>query len=127
MVDLFNHLKACGEVTAPAEATDRVIAGLEGRALQDNASKKLIAYHEVRKGFMGRTSRSRFRRFVSEDFDGNIYIYIYIYLYHIYISYIYKYIICIYIYTTHTHIYIYITCIHIYIIHKQRLYIYMDE
>jgi hypothetical protein len=24
-----------------------VIAGLEGRALQDNASKKLIAYHEV--------------------------------------------------------------------------------
>jgi hypothetical protein len=24
---------------------------------------------------MGRTSRSRFRRFVSENFDGNIYIY----------------------------------------------------
>eukprot|EP00913_Durusdinium_trenchii_P022039 g20711.t1 len=28
------------------DATDRVIAGLEGRSLTDNASKKLIAYHE---------------------------------------------------------------------------------
>ena len=29
------------------DATDRVIAGLEGRPLNDNASKKLIAYHEA--------------------------------------------------------------------------------
>ena len=29
------------------DATDRVIAGLEGRALADNSSKKLIAYHEA--------------------------------------------------------------------------------
>lgn len=33
-----------------AKATDRVIAGLEGRALSDNASKKLIAYHEADRG-----------------------------------------------------------------------------
>ena len=32
------------------DATDRVIAGLEGRALADNASKKLIAYHEAGAG-----------------------------------------------------------------------------
>ena len=29
------------------DATDRVIAGLEGRPLNNNASKKLIAYHEA--------------------------------------------------------------------------------
>ncbi|CAE8708930.1 unnamed protein product, partial [Polarella glacialis] len=29
------------------DATDRVIAGLEGRALADDASKRLIAYHEA--------------------------------------------------------------------------------
>eukprot|EP00435_Cladocopium_sp_Y103_P016196 s2090_g4.t1 len=35
------------------KATDRVIAGLEGRALQDNASKKLIAYHEAGHAIVG--------------------------------------------------------------------------
>ncbi|CAL1146629.1 unnamed protein product [Cladocopium goreaui] len=35
------------------DATDRVIAGLEGRALQDNASKKLIAYHEAGHAIVG--------------------------------------------------------------------------
>ena len=35
------------------DATDRVIAGLEGRALNDNASKKLIAYHEAGKLLQG--------------------------------------------------------------------------
>lgn len=29
------------------DATDRVIAGLEGRPLNNNASKKLVAYHEA--------------------------------------------------------------------------------
>eukprot|EP00930_Biecheleria_cincta_P023748 TRINITY_DN1709_c0_g1_i1.p1 TRINITY_DN1709_c0_g1~~TRINITY_DN1709_c0_g1_i1.p1 ORF type:complete len:780 (+),score=180.99 TRINITY_DN1709_c0_g1_i1:302-2341(+) len=35
------------------DATDRVIAGLEGRALADNASKKLIAYHEAGHALVG--------------------------------------------------------------------------
>ncbi|CAK9008666.1 ATP-dependent zinc metalloprotease FtsH [Durusdinium trenchii] len=35
------------------DATDRVIAGLEGRALNDNASKKLIAYHEAGHAIVG--------------------------------------------------------------------------
>jgi len=35
------------------DATDRVIAGLEGRALQDNAAKKLIAYHEAGHAIVG--------------------------------------------------------------------------
>lgn len=35
------------------DATDRVIAGLEGRALADNASKKLIAYHEAGHAIVG--------------------------------------------------------------------------
>jgi len=35
------------------DATDRVIAGLEGRALSDNASKKLIAYHEAGHAIVG--------------------------------------------------------------------------
>eukprot|EP00929_Paragymnodinium_shiwhaense_P089807 TRINITY_DN49_c0_g2_i1.p1 TRINITY_DN49_c0_g2~~TRINITY_DN49_c0_g2_i1.p1 ORF type:complete len:1669 (+),score=594.41 TRINITY_DN49_c0_g2_i1:98-5104(+) len=36
-----------------ADATDRVIAGLAGRALPDNASKKLIAYHEAGHALVG--------------------------------------------------------------------------
>jgi len=35
------------------DATDRVIAGLEGRALSDNSSKKLIAYHEAGHAIVG--------------------------------------------------------------------------
>ena len=35
------------------DATDRVIAGLEGRPLQDNAAKKLIAYHEAGHAIVG--------------------------------------------------------------------------
>merc|ERR1712072_603752 len=35
------------------DATDRVIAGLEGRALKDNASKRLIAYHEAGHALVG--------------------------------------------------------------------------
>lgn len=35
------------------DATDRVIAGLEGRALADNAGKKLIAYHEAGHALVG--------------------------------------------------------------------------
>merc|ERR1712072_428968 len=35
------------------DATDRVIAGLEGRALSDNASKRLIAYHEAGHALVG--------------------------------------------------------------------------
>ena len=35
------------------DATDRVIAGLEGRSLADNASKKLIAYHEAGHAIVG--------------------------------------------------------------------------
>eukprot|EP00930_Biecheleria_cincta_P047348 TRINITY_DN327_c0_g1_i5.p1 TRINITY_DN327_c0_g1~~TRINITY_DN327_c0_g1_i5.p1 ORF type:complete len:608 (+),score=139.92 TRINITY_DN327_c0_g1_i5:53-1825(+) len=35
------------------DATDRVIAGLEGRALADNASKRLIAYHEAGHALVG--------------------------------------------------------------------------
>jgi cell division protease FtsH len=35
------------------DATDRVIAGLEGRALSDNAGKKLIAYHEAGHALVG--------------------------------------------------------------------------
>merc|ERR1712032_419078 len=35
------------------DATDRVIAGLQGRALADNASKKLIAYHEAGHALIG--------------------------------------------------------------------------
>merc|ERR1719284_1349919 len=35
------------------DATDRVIAGLAGRALSDNASKKLIAYHEAGHALVG--------------------------------------------------------------------------
>jgi len=35
------------------DATDRVIAGLQGRALADNASKKLIAYHEAGHALVG--------------------------------------------------------------------------
>ncbi|CAE7208493.1 ftsH [Symbiodinium natans] len=35
------------------DATDRVIAGLEGRALADNAAKKLIAYHEAGHAIVG--------------------------------------------------------------------------
>lgn len=35
------------------DATDRVIAGLEGQPLQDNASKKLIAYHEAGHAIVG--------------------------------------------------------------------------
>mmetsp|Transcript_10709 Transcript_10709/g.33254 ORF Transcript_10709/g.33254 Transcript_10709/m.33254 type:complete len:232 (+) Transcript_10709:2-697(+) len=35
------------------DATDRVIAGLEGRALADNSSKKLIAYHEAGHALVG--------------------------------------------------------------------------
>merc|ERR1719203_803070 len=44
------------EATTNAEiqdATDRVIAGLQGRALADNASKKLIAYHEAGHALVG--------------------------------------------------------------------------
>ena len=36
-----------------SDATDRVIAGLEGRPLQDNAAKKLIAYHEAGHAIVG--------------------------------------------------------------------------
>merc|ERR1719386_519363 len=35
------------------DATDRVIAGLEGRALADNSAKKLIAYHEAGHALVG--------------------------------------------------------------------------
>jgi cell division protease FtsH len=35
------------------DATDRVIAGLAGRALSDNASKKLIGYHEAGHALVG--------------------------------------------------------------------------
>uniref|UniRef100_A0A7S2VNT7 AAA+ ATPase domain-containing protein n=1 Tax=Zooxanthella nutricula TaxID=1333877 RepID=A0A7S2VNT7_9DINO len=35
------------------DATDRVIAGLAGRALNDSASKKLIAYHEAGHALVG--------------------------------------------------------------------------
>jgi len=35
------------------DATDRVIAGLEGRALSDTASKRLIAYHEAGHALVG--------------------------------------------------------------------------
>ena len=35
------------------DATDLVIAGLDGRALQDNAAKKLIAYHEAGHAVVG--------------------------------------------------------------------------
>jgi len=35
------------------DATDRVIAGLQGRALNDNSSKKLIAYHEAGHALVG--------------------------------------------------------------------------
>merc|ERR1719454_2177590 len=35
------------------DATDRIIAGLEGRALADNASKKLVAYHEAGHALVG--------------------------------------------------------------------------
>merc|ERR1719352_1622700 len=35
------------------DATDRVLAGLEGRALSDNASKRLIAYHEAGHALVG--------------------------------------------------------------------------
>ncbi|CAE8607138.1 unnamed protein product [Polarella glacialis] len=35
------------------DATDRIIAGLEGRALSDNASKRLIAYHEAGHALVG--------------------------------------------------------------------------
>merc|ERR1719245_536368 len=35
------------------DATDRVIAGLQGRALSDNASKRLIAYHEAGHALVG--------------------------------------------------------------------------
>jgi len=35
------------------DATDRVIAGLEGRALADNSSKRLIAYHEAGHALVG--------------------------------------------------------------------------
>merc|ERR1719188_1927071 len=35
------------------DATDRVIAGLAGRALPDNASKKLVAYHEAGHALVG--------------------------------------------------------------------------
>ncbi|CAJ1397853.1 unnamed protein product [Effrenium voratum] len=35
------------------DATDRVIAGLEGRAMPDSASKKLVAYHEAGHAVVG--------------------------------------------------------------------------
>merc|ERR1719352_1447549 len=35
------------------DATDRVIAGLEGRALSDNSAKRLIAYHEAGYALVG--------------------------------------------------------------------------
>lgn len=35
------------------DATDRVIAGLEGRHLSDNSSKKLVAYHEAGHALVG--------------------------------------------------------------------------
>merc|ERR1719460_1863626 len=35
------------------DATDRVIGGLEGRALKDNASKRLIAYQEAGRALVG--------------------------------------------------------------------------
>merc|ERR1719229_1313610 len=35
------------------DATDRVIAGLQGRALSDNAAKRLIAYHEAGHALVG--------------------------------------------------------------------------
>jgi len=35
------------------DATDRVIAGLQGRALADNASKRLVAYHEAGHALVG--------------------------------------------------------------------------
>ncbi|CAE8631437.1 unnamed protein product [Polarella glacialis] len=35
------------------DATDRIIAGLAGRALSDNASKRLIAYHEAGHALVG--------------------------------------------------------------------------
>jgi len=35
------------------DATDRVVAGLQGRALPDNASKKLVAYHEAGHALVG--------------------------------------------------------------------------
>lgn len=36
-----------------ADATDRVIAGLAGRALTDSAAKRLVAYHEVGHALVG--------------------------------------------------------------------------
>jgi cell division protease FtsH len=36
-----------------ADATDRVVAGLEGRALADNSAKRLIAYHEAGHALVG--------------------------------------------------------------------------
>eukprot|EP00929_Paragymnodinium_shiwhaense_P089802 TRINITY_DN49_c0_g1_i4.p1 TRINITY_DN49_c0_g1~~TRINITY_DN49_c0_g1_i4.p1 ORF type:complete len:1549 (+),score=503.60 TRINITY_DN49_c0_g1_i4:79-4647(+) len=36
-----------------ADATDRVVAGLAGRALVDNAAKRLIAYHEAGHALVG--------------------------------------------------------------------------
>lgn len=38
------------------DATDRVVAGLEGRALADNSSKKLLAYHECGNALVGTLS-----------------------------------------------------------------------
>jgi len=35
------------------DATDRVIAGLQGRALADNSAKKLVAYHEAGHALVG--------------------------------------------------------------------------
>jgi cell division protease FtsH len=35
------------------DATDRIVAGLEGRALADDAQKKLFAYHEAGKAIVG--------------------------------------------------------------------------
>ncbi|CAE7859042.1 ftsH, partial [Symbiodinium sp. KB8] len=48
--DLENLMNDMDEIN---DATDRVIAGLEGRALQDNAAKKLIAYHEAGHAIVG--------------------------------------------------------------------------
>ena len=75
MVDLFNHQPqlqrsdGTGRGDGPSDCRPGG-KGLAGQRLEEVDRLP----RGFRKGFMGRTSRSRFRRFVSENFDGNIYI-----------------------------------------------------